>query len=1529
MESKKIRRALSIILCIAMCFSMVSVSAFASDIADSEEVYLTEDDTALSVSYELHPDLADQTKYILGSRLANDHKLNQNPTTVTEGQQSIVSYDELGYCRVSKYNVTYTDASGTAQTASNIYWAAMREILDNTQNTNVTVTKAAAFDSGAYSQNKITAKAGRGYFNSTGYNFHVTGTAWDGIYDMSSVREWSARVKESDTTFGFTDITDGLTAKQQRTNFLAFLNDKTKYMYKYTANKDVTYYAAGSNSVIADHAKFVADGWKLIISSPDLNAVPKESFVEDYQKFFNDKGEWTLKDPMNSNKAIAKTWYMVSPDYNPEKYPYALIKIQYDTGSSTAYELFNYVWYKEAKAGEAVEIPCSGYSGSSQSALKVLIREGSHLSDDLSGTVVGAENVEVDSRDEKTLDVKLTENNKTVSFIPTDDSVTYEISDNKDDFSNATTSYELAPDETSKTLYLKISAPAGNSVIHTINASLSTDVNGVVKVGEKTLSLSDKKTKYFLTGVSVGDAISFDTNDQTASAVVSDDAVSYLPQRITVNVTAASGRTWEYEVILSEEDIYKISDLNAIADGTDKVVHGPIKIYPKGEYGITSSNMMTAEQFNAITDRYGALSSTDAEFWAGTDGYRGYPGKNGKDGLFYIDSPASVDTNSTSAFILNGESYVFKHTKLRMNNSDYYSGGVGKYDGTDGHYYITFNINRPGTMYIFDKEGKGAPNAVKEGFAKVSGVSFAGSTNAYAKHYDVADGETATVNIPSYGWDSSWGGTGSSDRSFYNSSNFVFVFDADRDTALTSVSYSGAVEGEFNVSTNMSAQILSNVNGEVIIKPQTKTTTAKIYPEEVKVNVVNGAGVAEFMVISGDKLAATKYTVTFTPIKDKMIYDATKGFGVAWIDGIYGTESDNSQMKIAAIDFVPATGTKYAYMCNRSDLVVASKHSAGMTYLRMPKNEGTSYKQVTVKEGSKYTVKIGDNDPVEYDSTKSSGYNGSPKGTIRYALANSGSPTLPFFSGAYNGTDGKWYMTFKVSSDCRVVIADKSVGGYPNLDKDKWTFTRDITYVGSNYCYYADFKAGDTVCIPNYGLSKSLLDTTPVVITYTDANGNEQIINSTVASNTIVWDGIYVGISWDAEKKLTGLMLNGEAIEGFDSAKTSYDVELDSEELPAITYTAEEGAEVTVANGTFADGKATSTVTVENAVYKTVYTINFTVKKQQVTFNYTAIGGSITANGETNITSGTYYYDFGSTVKLVAVPEGENEFLYWKDAVSKAIISTDTEIEVTAGTARSLMAIFKEKDAGFYVSFYANGRAVAEGLASVTPVPQNPYVAGYEFAGWYVGDDITEYKAGDNVEVEVDTQFVAKFRLLDTKYTVSVDGEETQHNYNEKISVTAKDTDADGKVFTYWTRDGVIVSYNKTYSFFVDGNTNINAVYADTAAEEKIVIVMAQPGIIADGNRISFYSERSIPTGYTVKETGIILSKNDDFDVNSATIKAVAKSKANKGQYTIRKANAQAGETWYGMAYVIVEDASGNVSIEYSNKVSKTFGAIE
>mgnify|MGYP000564617023 CR=1 FL=1 len=57
------------------------------------------------------------------------------------------------------------------------------------------------------------------------------------------------------------------------------------------------------------------------------------------------------------------------------------------------------------------------------------------------------------------------------------------------------------------------------------------------------------------------------------------------------------------------------------------------------------------------------------------------------------------------------------------------------------------------------------------------------------------------------------------------------------------------------------------------------------------------------------------------------------------------------------------------------------------------------------------------------------------------------------------------------------------------------------------------------------------------------------------------------------------------------------------------------------------------------------------------------------------------------------------------------------------------------------------------------------------------------------------------------------------------------------------------------------------------------------------------------------------------------TVKAVAKSKASKGQYTIRKANAQVGETWYGMAYVIVEDASGNVSIMYSNKVSKNHQA--
>ena len=94
---------------------------------------------------------------------------------------------------------------------------------------------------------------------------------------------------------------------------------------------------------------------------------------------------------------------------------------------------------------------------------------------------------------------------------------------------------------------------------------------------------------------------------------------------------------------------------------------------------------------------------------------------------------------------------------------------------------------------------------------------------------------------------------------------------------------------------------------------------------------------------------------------------------------------------------------------------------------------------------------------------------------------------------------------------------------------------------------------------------------------------------------------------------------------------------------------------------------------------------------------------------------------------------------------------------------------------------------------------------------------------------------------------------------------------------------------------------------------------------MADETRIAFFAERNISSENKIIETGILMGKADGLTLeNIEAIKAVAKSKAQKGQFTVRKANVSAGETWYGRAYAIYRDSTGSAQTIYSNEVSKT-----
>ncbi len=335
------------------------------------------------------------------------------------------------------------------------------------------------------------------------------------------------------------------------------------------------------------------------------------------------------------------------------------------------------------------------------------------------------------------------------------------------------------------------------------------------------------------------------------------------------------------------------------------------------------------------------------------------------------------------------------------------------------------------------------------------------------------------------------------------------------------------------------------------------------------------------------------------------------------------------------------------------------------------------------------------------------------------------------------------------------------------------------------------------------------------------------------------------------------------------------------------------------------------------------------VQTPQVSVTAQATAGSITANvngGEDqnwqNIK--TESFDLGTKIKLTAaLADGETaRFMYWKDDNSGTIVSYENSYEFTVGSEKSVTAVFAAEEE-IYVTFRnINGRiqkAQSSADGNIV-VPGDPFVYGYEFAGWFKDGVLQSIKAGDSVKAEKDTIYYAAYKEKSDLYKVSYNGSEKSYKYNSKVSLTAEQT-KDNKSFSYWMRDGKIVSYNREYSFYVSADTTVSAVY-ESDVDEEIVLNMAEPVKVSD-SKIAFFAERNVPSDKTVIETGILISKTAGLNLENALIKAGAKSTQNAGQFTVRKANVQPEETYYGRAYLIYKDASG-VHTLYSNEVFMT-----
>ena len=223
-------------------------------------------------------------------------------------------------------------------------------------------------------------------------------------------------------------------------------------------------------------------------------------------------------------------------------------------------------------------------------------------------------------------------------------------------------------------------------------------------------------------------------------------------------------------------------------------------------------------------------------------------------------------------------------------------------------------------------------------------------------------------------------------------------------------------------------------------------------------------------------------------------------------------------------------------------------------------------------------------------------------------------------------------------------------------------------------------------------------------------------------------------------------------------------------------------------------------------------------------------------------------------------------------------------------------------------------------------VPSATYMDGYTFTGWKVNG--TLYTAADAADSAVETLVKGKnnvtvevvYEKINASYSVSVTGGKmstgkTSGTVQVSKLVTVKANTVSGKQFSHWTRNGVKVSTNATYSFYMPSeNVELTAVFTDTAAEQTGTAIIES--VKVNGNKLSFVSVLNVPKNCRFVKGGLVATSDSAVGQNvkaenAEFVKLSSKTTANSKnvKYTWTKSNVTT--SWYVRGYLVYKDASG------------------
>lgn len=362
------------------------------------------------------------------------------------------------------------------------------------------------------------------------------------------------------------------------------------------------------------------------------------------------------------------------------------------------------------------------------------------------------------------------------------------------------------------------------------------------------------------------------------------------------------------------------------------------------------------------------------------------------------------------------------------------------------------------------------------------------------------------------------------------------------------------------------------------------------------------------------------------------------------------------------------------------------------------------------------------------------------------------------------------------------------------------------------------------------------------------------------------------------------------------------------------------------------------------------FTINATTKAVPLTFSVIGVGRTVLEfSGSAPAINSTYRsttVPYGAKVKIVAQETKENcNFYYWQNDDTDRIVTTANTIEYTAVTAVDYNALFTNSasiNSGMKLVIYVNNAKnviktfeLYEGDDYIIPV--GPSLPDYTFKGWSMSKAEVLASEKDTVIVEPVYVLTAENTVTITEgdYTTSGAGNYTATETERALAtISASATNGAGEEFLYWFDEGTkdIVSYDRTYSFICIKDIVLTPVYGDASTINAQPVVRIS-NVVFDGssNKVNFYAERSVGAGYTLLQTGIVVTKTaaiaenaDAFVVDGAsTATGVSNQTTNYGSYSA-SVKLSAEETVWARAYAICETDDGEIIEVYSDAVSYT-----